>query len=270
MTAKESWKPVTIGGVTGILMGAGAMYAAKTTTVEVAEAPELAKAETNGVVKEAASHDEMSFGDAFEAARAAVGAGGVFRRHGHIYNTYTEEEWGAMSNADKQVFAQRVSPEVSAHSIDTKQIVSTATPTKDHHDATVTHNPGPDETATVKHEPPSDPANGVKTIDEPKDGDDVRLVRSGVVQLPDGQYVAVEELDMNGQRVAVIDLDNDGVGDIAMSDMNHNNIADEGEIIDLHTGEPIAFTNDDDDTMLYTSDDTGVSDGADVDSTVLL
>ena len=26
MTAKESWKPVTIGGLTGILMGAGAMY----------------------------------------------------------------------------------------------------------------------------------------------------------------------------------------------------------------------------------------------------
>ena len=28
MTMKESWKPVTISGMTGILMGTGAMYAA--------------------------------------------------------------------------------------------------------------------------------------------------------------------------------------------------------------------------------------------------
>ena len=260
MTAKESWKPVTIGGVTGILMGAGAMYAAKTVSGEAADTSVTAKAEVEGVVKEATTHDEMSFGDAFETARAEVGTGGVFRWHGNIYNTYTAEEWKAMQDSDKQAFAQRVSPEVSATEIDTKQIAETDTPEEEQPDVTVAQTTEPDESASVQ------------TADhsvESKD-DDVRVVGSGHVQLPDGHFVAVEELDVNGQRVAVIDVDNDGVGDIAMSDLNHNQLAYEGEIIDLHTGETLSFTNSVEDDMLYASDASDATDVADIDATTVL
>jgi len=37
-------------------------------------------------------NDEMSFNEAFAAARAEVGPGGVFEWHGHSYNTYYAEE----------------------------------------------------------------------------------------------------------------------------------------------------------------------------------
>ena len=37
MSAKGNWKPVTIGGLTGIVLGAGAMYAVKPSSVDVAE-----------------------------------------------------------------------------------------------------------------------------------------------------------------------------------------------------------------------------------------
>ena len=93
MTTKETWKPVTIGGLTGILMGAGTMYAIENVNTE-----ELASGNNaDEQLKVASVDDNLNFRDAFEAARAEVGPGGVFRWHGNIYNTYTAEEWKAMS-----------------------------------------------------------------------------------------------------------------------------------------------------------------------------
>ncbi len=45
--------------------------------------------------------DDMSFADAFAAARSEVGAGGIFYWHGKAYGTYYENEWAAMSDEDK-------------------------------------------------------------------------------------------------------------------------------------------------------------------------
>lgn len=239
MTMKETWKPVTIGGMTGILMGAGTMYASQVLTSD----------EMSAVVKsseqplhEASVGGCKSFRDAFEAARAELGPGGVFRWHGNIYNTYTAEEWNAMSTEEKNLFAQRVKPEVSPADIDTNQIaeaesveenaqvvadedVQVASVQEDNHAASA---------QVVAEEPASTLSND----------DDVRVIGYGDINLVDGRSVTVEELEINGQRVAVIDVDKDGVGDFAMSDLNHNNRADEGEVIDLHTGDAISFQND--------------------------
>lgn len=127
-TSNESgtWKHVTLGGVTGILMGAGLLYggqvAAKAFGEEPAEeeasVPEEGLAE-NDVLRVATTHDNMSFGDAFEAARAEVGAGGVFHWHNGIYNTFTSAEWNAMSDSEKRDFAELVKPEVDAHHVST-------------------------------------------------------------------------------------------------------------------------------------------------------
>ena len=73
----------------------------------------------------------------------------------------------------------------------------------------------------------------------------MRVVGFGEVTLDNGQNVTVQELDVNGQRVAVIDVDQDGEADFALSDINNNHQMDEGEVIDLHTGESVSFTNDD-------------------------
>ena len=224
---KENWKPVTISGMTGILMGAGSMYAShKLTTDEmpaVAESSELP-------LQEASVEGCKSFREAFQAARAEFGPGAVFRWHGNIYNTYTSEEWNAMSTEEKNLFAQRVKPEVSPSDIDTNQIAKAESADEDV------------QIASVQQEDHVAKAQVVASAQS--DDDDVRVIGFGDVNLTDGRSVTVEELEINGQRVAVIDVDKDGVGDFAMSDLNHNNRADEGEVIDLHTGDVISFHND--------------------------
>ena len=224
---KENWKPVTISGMTGILMGAGSMYAShKLTTDEmpaVAESSELP-------LQEASVEGCKSFREAFQAARAEFGPGAVFRWHGNIYNTYTSEEWNAMSTEEKNLFAQRVKPEVSPSDIDTNQIAKAESADEDV------------QIASVQQEDHVAKAQVVASAQS--DDDDVRVIGFGDVNLADGRSVTVEELEINGQRVAVIDVDKDGVGDFAMSDLNHNNRADEGEVIDLHTGDVISFHND--------------------------
>lgn len=232
MTVKENWKPVTISGMTGILMGAGTMFASlRLTTDGMSDAVESNKQP----LQEASVEGCQSFREAFQSARAELGAGGVFRWHGNIYNTYTAEEWNAMSKEEKNLFAQRVKPEVSAADIDTNQI------TREESTA--------DEDVQVASVQEEDHVANAQVVAEEasevtSDDDDVRVIGYGDVNLADGRSVTVEELEINGQRVAVIDVDKDGVGDFAMSDLNHNNRADEGEVIDLHTGEVISFHND--------------------------
>jgi len=127
-----SWKHVILGGVPGILMGAGLVYASKADAAnynkeELAEqhsanVPDSEKL-VNSVSEEslpvAKLHNELSFGEAFAQARAEVGSGGVFIWHGGIYNTYTVEEWNAMTPQQKIDFAHHVNPEYQAHEIPT-------------------------------------------------------------------------------------------------------------------------------------------------------
>jgi len=248
---KENWKPVTISGMTGILMGAGSMYASQV----------LATDEKPGVVElnelplqEASVEGCKSFRDAFEAARAEFGPGAVFRWHGNIYNTYTSDEWNAMSTEEKNQFAQRVKPEVSPADIDTKQIAETEAETAAEAETATNEDV---QVASVQQEDHVAQAHVVaeEASQVKSDDDDVRVIGYGDINLVDGRSVTVEELEINGQRVAIIDVDKDGVGDFAMSDLNHNNHADEGEVIDLHTGDVISFHN----------DQTAMDDTADVD-----
>lgn len=52
--------------------------------------------------------DQMSFDQAFAAARDEIGSGGVFMWRGQLYNTFTAEEWNGMSDAEKLEFNQCV------------------------------------------------------------------------------------------------------------------------------------------------------------------
>lgn len=219
-TNNKTWKPVTIGGFTGILMGAGAMHISQS----VASAASVDEGEQMPELKPL---DELSFREAFDTARAEMGPGGVFRWHGNLYNTYTADEWQAMSDERKEELAQEVDPEVSPEEIDTD---------------VVTVNETADSLQTEANET-SDPLLSEASEAE-DDSDDVRVIGQGEVTLQNGRNVTVQELEVNGQRVAVIDVDQDGTADIAMTDLNHNRQMDEGEVIDLHTGEALSFTND--------------------------
>lgn len=127
-----SWKYVTLGGVSGILMGAGLMYAGNANAA-IRQNEELSNQTSTGTPNSeqqdqntpeaslpvAKLHNELSFGEAFAQARAEVGPGGLFIWHGGIYNTYTIEEWNAMTPQQKIDFAHQVNPEYHVQHIPT-------------------------------------------------------------------------------------------------------------------------------------------------------
>lgn len=59
--------------------------------------------------------DDMTFSEAFAAARSEVGPGGIFYYHGNAYGTYYETEWNNMSEDDKADYWASVSHTVSEH-----------------------------------------------------------------------------------------------------------------------------------------------------------
>ena len=228
---KQTWKQVSISGFTGILMGAGSMKG-----VQHIEAAEVGNSVEHA--PETVSYDDMSFREAFATARAEMGPGGVFRWHGNIYNTYTADEWNSMTAEEKNLFAEQVGAEVSADEVDSNDFARS--PNTDG-DVRVAYDDNPGVAVTAASE-------------QPIGDDDVRVLGYGEVTLDNGQNVTVQEVEINGQRVAVVDVDQDGEADIAMSDLNHNRQIDEGEVIDLHTGEAVSFTNDTDDNVILTND----------------
>ena len=235
----QNWKQVSISGVTGILMGAGAMKGMQVIqskdSDEVANGEKLASSEN--------SYDDMSFREAFEAARAELGAGGVFRWHGNIYNTYTADEWDANTADEQDAFAEQVGAEVSADKVETAELTQVEAK-EDETDADVRVVSSNEKDATVS-------SVGEQTVES--NDDDVRVLGYGEVTLKDGHNVTVQELEINGRRVAVVDVDQDGEADYAMADLNQNQQMDEGEVIDLHTGEAVSFTNDNNDDVAMTS-----------------
>ena len=73
-----------------------------------------------------AVNDNMSFSEAFAAARGDVGGGGgFFDWHGQTYNTYIKEEWDSMSDDKRNEFFNSIDPDHSpADLTDEQEILS--------------------------------------------------------------------------------------------------------------------------------------------------
>ena len=191
----------------------------------------------------------MSFSEAFAAGRAAAGGpGGVFCWRGNYYGTYTADEWNALSDEDRDLFAQRAYSATAINESASKfdePLVAENNAIEENiqpADDDVRIAPTPEEETTGNAEEHTSP-NVTTWEDLTSDDNDVRIVGFGDVTTEYGNTVTVQELDINGQRVAVIDVDQDGIADLVMTDLNHNREMDEGEVIDLQTGEPLTFTN---------------------------
>jgi len=227
-TKKEgcAWKHVTLGGVSGILMGAGMLYAGQAVAQNVnseekpegnpEEKPEDVVAPEQGETSHtlenglqvAAVNDDMSFGEAFAAARAEVGPGGVFHWHGGIYNTYTAAEWNAMSTDQKHDFAQQVKPEISVDQV--------STPTDANTHVVVVHH------VYEHHEAPATPE--VHEAAATATSEDVQVVDQQTVQNfeQDGDVHIVGYDNVDGHLMVGYDTDNDGQADVAIIDVDDN------------------------------------------------
>lgn len=108
---KTGWREAVMSGTAGAAMGAaGALW------ISGVPFGEEYKQDTNGGDEHnnptsntnlPVAHnvnDDMSFSEAFAAARQEVGAGGVFVWHGGVYGTYYANEWNSMTPQQQSDF----------------------------------------------------------------------------------------------------------------------------------------------------------------------
>lgn len=221
------WKEVTIGGVSGILLGGAGSFAATAATLgkpedvveENAEENVETSAEENATAEEAAHvvahgnvaagvNDNMSFNEAFAAARSEVGAGGCFVWHGNVYGTYYANEWNSMSPAQRDEFASQTTGVDTSHSHATYA-----------HHSTTSH--------TEQHVTPEKEESGEEDMT-------VEVLGVELVQHEDGSVSNIGAASVNGQAVYFIDVDGqDNEFELMATDVNANGNLEENEITDI-------------------------------------
>ena len=251
---KDTMRKVAIGGGIGILLGASAAAVAQTLSssetpdedVEVEPAPETVSVASN-------VSDGMSFGDAFAAARAELGPGGMFTWHGNSYSTYTAEEWDNMSAGERADYGRLVAPHVQ---FDNGHYGGhhTAHQTVHHVHEHVVHEVADDvaqvepaetaaaatATATAAAQPAQEEPTAEMTGKSDQvdiDLSKVRLVEAEEVETFDDVDTVVGRGFVDGHDAMFHDLDNNGIFDAATVDANDNHtfIDDQKyDISDLH------------------------------------
>ena len=250
----DTMRKVAIGGGIGILLGASAAAVAQTLSssetpdedVEVEPAPETVSVASN-------VSDGMSFGDAFAAARAELGPGGMFTWHGNSYSTYTAEEWDNMSAGERADYGRLVAPHVQ---FDNGHYGGhhTAHQTVHHVHEHVVHEVADDvaqvepaetaaaatATATAAAQPTQEEPTAEMTGKSDQvdiDLSKVRLVEAEEVETFDDVDTVVGRGFVDGHDAMFHDLDNNGIFDAATVDANDNHtfIDDQKyDISDLH------------------------------------
>ena len=212
------WASVLVGGVPGILIGS-----AGTLAVEEAMAQPVNPEETEEIndtpeetVEVQVAHNvtnDMSFSEAFAAARAEVGPGGAFVWHGNVYGTYRgdDPEWQEMSAEDRAAHSQLIMSQVHREPYE---------PTEN--EPEITLNPNEPQDTTVSEPEPEDTDGEV----------DVHIVGVGLVETEDGDYIEVAHGDVNGQAAVFADSDGDGEVDTVLIDENGDGNIDYDEVYD--------------------------------------
>lgn len=225
-----TWKKVAIGGTSGILLGAGALYAVNAMAGETqADAADPATASPQAAGSAVATvEDDMTFAEAFQSARAQVGPGGVFEWHGGVYGTYTADEWNAMSAEDKAAFTQTAMSNVHPHSY--QPTAHTAV----HQTDVEVHREVVYERETVK-----EPEHG-HSGRTAEDGSHVRTATPASHEEPFVQETEdvhiVGQTKFQGHQAVVLDLDGDAQPDVAVIDVNDNNQLDDQDVLIFRDG----------------------------------
>lgn len=263
---KGNWKEVSIGGVTGILLGGAGAFGAYAMTnkedgaevsTDTATVPHIEGAP----VMATGVNDNMSFSEAFEAARAEVGAGGTFEWHGSVYGTYTSDEWNALTPAQRDDFYAQATGDAESQAAEA--------PTEAHHHEHHHHHHHHDEAQETRHETTQSHAGSTATTGSTATGTthteeegpvagttttttttggEVTTGGDGGEDGPEWEFLGVEQVDLagngnmsnvgvasyGGQTVLYIDVDGqDDEFEYAVSDLNQNGQFDEDEFVDI-------------------------------------
>jgi len=232
--SSAAWQMISIGGVTGIALGAAGMYAANAFAAsESYNSSDTTGTSTDGAssiatdAQQATVDQGLSFQDAFTVARAEVGTGGVFLWHGQLYSTYTAEEWQSMSEEQRADFAHNVQPLLGQQTPQPQHVTQHTTHTTEH---TTEH--------TVSHTEETEErqqANLRNTGNDGNNGNDKPEVHFLGVETREvqGQTMNIGHMKIDNVDVALVDMDNDMVFDVRMADENRNGKVEDNEIRDI-------------------------------------
>ena len=171
-------------------------------------------------------NDGMSFGEAFNAARAEVGSGGVFEWHGYIYSTYTAEEWDAMSQEDRDAYGSHFNWSAQPAANEEAEVVS-STPNGGAH-ATTADNSEPDYVAGAN----GGNAEVVAVSDDEISDDEVEVEILGVEHDAESG-VTYAQLNYDNHDAVLIDINDDNTFDVLAVDANNDHQISQNEIVDI-------------------------------------
>lgn len=230
------------GAAAGVVVGAVINeHSASAESVEESETEaeqEASTSENSSIVDDSMQiattpNDDMSFSEAFAAARAEVGPGGVFEWHGGLYGTYYASEWNSMTPEEKNEYNSHFS----------------------------WHNASAQDSAP-------DYAQGEPELVEDDEDVEVQVLSVETVSTDYGN-VDVATLDVDGDTAYFVDLDQDGQADVGIMDFNNDGVLTEDELVDMRgSGVVMPYApapGPDEDLFLASNDGTDYMNDADVD-----
>lgn len=221
---KTGWKRVAIGGVSGVMIGSAAAYAATHFMGQNNDEPSTDETAQDADHKMAQIvNDDMSFDDAFAAAREEVGPGGVFTWRGNVYGTFTTDEWEAMTPQEQMDYFADISGQDVPEHVAQPQVQEVH-----HYHHTVADQPAP---VTEQHDQyiPNQASHST-------DDGSVRVVgEDAPVQLSDGTVVHQVPIEVEGHAGIIVGTEEP---EVVIIDINDNLKLDPNDvIIDLHSGD---------------------------------
>ena len=223
---KPIWKKVAVGAGSGIFLGSAATLLSASAPLGHAEG-ENAEEEgsethpewTDGEVSVASSvSDDMSFSEAFTAARTEVGSGGVFEWHGNIYSTFTEDEWNGMTAEQIDEYGSHF----SWHSDNSSTETASST-----HSSTSSHSEHATDEVEVSEVTQASHTEEVAVVDV-----DPEVEVLGVVH-DEESGANIAGLAVDGQEVVLIDVNGDETFDVMGADVNGDQQLSQNEIVDI-------------------------------------
>lgn len=171
--------------------------------------PEVINSHDSEIRMATSVDDNMSFSEAFAAARAEVGPGGAFEWRGNLYGTYYATEWNSMTPEQKAEYYSHFNWGASNNG---------------GHVTPEPHKPPTPEPSKPEPEPePPTPEPEYK----------IEAVRGEVYTDNQGNKVYVAYVKVNGHIGCMIDSDGDGKADKLVIDEDDNGKLDDGEIKDI-------------------------------------
>lgn len=215
--------------IAGAVMGAGATFGGQAVAATLQEnKTTVAEEEVEQNVTEnietanapiAVVSDDMTFSEAFAAARQQVGAGGVFSWHGKVYGTYYKDEWDNMSAEEKAEFQDSVDYDhisVNENYHATSHVADTDV---------AANNVVEDIPRTNPNDNMQNDSNDIAEADI-----DVHVISVEHNVNMNGNDVDVAVIEVDGHQGILVDVDHDGMVEGAIIDFNDDGQIQENEV----------------------------------------